>query len=343
MRVVVTDTVMRDDAAAERLASAVLDARGEPLTSRDRPVEVMPVPGLPEVALGDDLASLLAPALRSVGVRDEDVVVVTSKMVAKAEGRLVAADDPTRTVAAETARIVARRGDLVIAETSHGYVCANAGVDASNVDAGTLALLPTDPDGSARRLREELEGRLGVRGLAVVVSDTFGRAWRVGVVNVAIGADGLPSLVDLRGRSDDRGRTLETTEIALADEIAAAGGLVMGKDARIPVAIVRGVDRLGGRPSPASALVRPAADDLFSPRRCRPCTNVGRSVRSARATWRPSRSTTRSAPRARPRRRITPVPGGSRCSRPTRHAAATSRAWHRRGGRTSPATAPRPR
>lgn len=226
-------------------------------------VEIVPVVGVPEIRSGDDLAAAFEPALRTAGVHEHDVVVVTSKVVSKAEGRLVPGDDPAETVSAQTERIVARRGDLVIAQTAHGFVCANAGVDASNVDAGALALLPEDPDGTAGSLRAQLSSRLGVRELAVVITDTFGRAWRTGVVNVAIGSAGLPSLVDLRGRPDDRGRELEATEIALADEVAASSGLVMAKEARTPGAIVRGVDRLGGAPLPASALVRPADEDLF--------------------------------------------------------------------------------
>jgi coenzyme F420-0:L-glutamate ligase/coenzyme F420-1:gamma-L-glutamate ligase len=227
------------------------------------PVDIVPVAGIPEIHSGDDLAAAIEPGLREAGVDEGDVVVVTSKIVSKAEGRLVPDHDRDDTIAAQTTRVVARRGDLMIAETSHGFVCANAGVDASNVDAGSLALLPEDPDGSARALRDRLSSRLGVDELAVVITDTFGRAWRTGVVNVAIGSAGLPSLVDLRGRPDDRGRELESTEIALADEVAAASGLVMAKDARTPVAIVRGVDRLGGEPQPASALIRPADEDLF--------------------------------------------------------------------------------
>ena len=226
-------------------------------------IEVIPVHDVPEVRPGDDLASLLEPGLRAAGAREGDVVTVTSKIVSKAEGRIVAGVDRADAVAAETVRVVARRGDLVIAETAHGFVCANAGVDASNVDAGSLALLPADPDASARALRAELSSRLDIVDLAVVVTDTFGRAWRVGVVNVAIGCAGMPANVDLRGRLDDRGRVLEATEIALADEVAAASGLVMAKDAGIPAAIVRGVDRLGASDSTARSLVRGIGDDLF--------------------------------------------------------------------------------
>lgn len=227
------------------------------------PVTVLPVEGVPEVRPGDDLAAVLDAPLRKAGLLGGDVVVVTSKVVSKAEGRIVHGIDRTDAVSAETVRVVARRGDLVIAETAHGFVCANAGVDASNVDAGSLALLPEDPDVSAARLRARLSASLDVRDLAVVVTDTFGRAWRTGVVNVAIGCDGLPAVVDLRGRADDRGRELEATEVALADEVAAASGLVIAKDARIPAAIVRGVDRLGGPDRQALDLVRPADEDLF--------------------------------------------------------------------------------
>ncbi|HVF06968.1 MAG TPA: coenzyme F420-0:L-glutamate ligase, partial [Actinomycetota bacterium] len=224
---------------------------------------MIPVGEIAEVRAGDDLGVLLASALTSAGLRDGDVVAVTSKIVSKAEGRVVPGEGRSEAVVHETARVLARRGDLVIAETSHGFVCANAGVDASNVDAGTIALLPVDPDASARTLREHLQRELGLADLGVVITDTFGRAWRTGVVNVAIGCAGLPALVDLRGRPDDRGRPLEATEVALADEVAAASGLVMAKDARVPTAIVRGVDRLGGADGRARALVRLPADDLF--------------------------------------------------------------------------------
>ncbi|MGH2631191.1 MAG: coenzyme F420-0:L-glutamate ligase [Actinomycetota bacterium] len=228
-----------------------------------RRVEVLAAEGLPEVRAGDDLPALLVDAVRDLGVRDGDVVVVTSKIVSKAEGRLVPGDDRAAAVDAETARVVARRGDLVIAETRHGFVCANAGVDASNLDAGTLALLPDDPDGTSRLVRDRLVSELRVDRLGVVITDTFGRAWRTGVVNVAIGCAGLPAAVDLRGHADDRGRRLEATVVALADEVAAAAGLVMAKDARVPVALVRGVQRLGAPDRPARDLVRPADEDLF--------------------------------------------------------------------------------
>ncbi|MEX2406972.1 MAG: coenzyme F420-0:L-glutamate ligase [Actinomycetota bacterium] len=225
-------------------------------------IEVLPVEGLPEVRPGDDLADLLAPALSEIGVRDEDVVTVTQKVVSKAEGRVVPEGAGRADwVERETVRVVARRDDLVIAETRHGFVCANAGVDASNVEAGFLSLLPEDPDGSAERLRTALSERLGSE-LAVVITDTFGRPWRQGLVNVAIGCSGLPALVDLRGTFDARGRELEATIVALADEVAAASGLVMAKAAGVPAAVVRGV----GLEAPAGSardLVRPREDDLF--------------------------------------------------------------------------------
>jgi coenzyme F420-0:L-glutamate ligase/coenzyme F420-1:gamma-L-glutamate ligase len=231
-------------------------------------VQIDPVPGIPEVHPGDDLPALLIAALSAAGMdlRDGDILAVTQKVISKAEGRVVAeADGPGRAgwVARETVRVVARRGDLVISETRHGFVCANAGVDASNVPEGLLTLLPEHPDASAERVREALARWAGTR-VAVVVTDTFGRPWRDGLTNVAIGAAGLPSVVDLRGRADAAGRVLEATVIALADEVAAASGLVMGKSDGVPAARIRGVEVPDWAPvAGASALVRNAADDLF--------------------------------------------------------------------------------
>ena len=225
-------------------------------------IEVFPLEGLPEVRAQDDLAILLSDPLGSMGVRDGDVVAVTQKIVSKSEGRVVPQGDGREAwVERETERVVARRGDLVIAETRHGFVCANAGVDASNVEAGFLSLLPEDPDGSAERLREALTKRLGVE-VAVVITDTFGRAWRRGVVNVSIGCAGIPALVDLRGTADHHGRELEATVVALADEVAAASGLAMGKASRVPAALVRGV-AFDAATVPISELVRPPEEDLF--------------------------------------------------------------------------------
>ncbi len=230
-------------------------------------VRVVPVRGLPEVRPGDVLADLIAGACGD-DLADGDVVVVTQKVVSKAEGRLVAVDpdDPRShkpVVEAEAVRVLRRRGELLITETAHGFVCANAGVDRSNVDDGWVALLPRDPDRSARRIRDGLRARTG-RQVAVVVSDTFGRAWRRGVTDVALGVAGVAAVVDLRGTPDDRGRELAVTEVAVADELAAAADLVMGKASRVPVAIVRGVDAAWLREGSVQAeIVRPPAEDLF--------------------------------------------------------------------------------
>ncbi len=229
-------------------------------------VEIIPIPAIPEIGPGDDLAAILGRALADerMQLRDGDVVVVTQKVVSKAEGRIVP-EEPggkARWVAQETRRVVARRGDLVIAETRHGLVCANAGVDTSNVADGYLTLLPEDPDASAEGIRAALSSWSGV-DVAVVITDTFGRPWRQGLVNVAIGSAGFPALVDLRGTKDAVGRILEATVEAMADEVAAASGLVMGKAEGIPAAVVRGVKAEGLPPLPASALVRPAEEDMF--------------------------------------------------------------------------------
>jgi coenzyme F420-0:L-glutamate ligase/coenzyme F420-1:gamma-L-glutamate ligase len=185
-------------------------------------VQLIPIHGVPEVRPGDDLAAVLEPRLRAAAIRDGDALAVTQKIVSKAEGRLVPDGERAAWIERETVDVVARRGDLVIARTRHGFVCANAGVDASNVPAGLLSLLPEDPDASAERLSKELGASLGLEHLPVVVTDTFGRPWREGVVDVAIGCAGLAPLLDLRGSADDRGRALETTVVALA--VAGAGG-----------------------------------------------------------------------------------------------------------------------
>lgn len=249
---------------------------------------VVPVTGVGEIRPGDRLDEVLAAALGaggggagdggsgdggagdggSGGLRNGDVLVVTQKVVSKAEGRLVAVDhqDPeakVRLVEAEAVRVLRRRGDLRITETAHGFICANAGVDLSNVAEGTAALLPVDPDRSARRLRAGLRRRLGVV-VGVVVSDTFGRAWRQGVTDVAIGCAGVAGVVDLRGTTDAGGRELVATEVCVADELAAAAELVMGKDRAIPAAVVRGVPARWLRDgSVEGEIVRRAGDDLF--------------------------------------------------------------------------------
>ncbi len=221
-------------------------------------LEVLPIPGLPEVGPGDDLADLLD----RVDIRDDDVVVVTQKVISKQEGRIVPTSDRDAAIAAETVRVVAARDDLVIAETRHGFVCANAGVDASNVADGLLTLLPDDPDASAARLRRALVDRRSLERLGVVITDTFGRPWRDGLVDVAIGVAGMPAIVDLRGTPDHGGRLLDATVVALADQVAAAAGAVMGKAERIPAAVVRGL-AWNGDDGTAHDLVRPAELDLF--------------------------------------------------------------------------------
>ncbi len=228
-------------------------------------IELIPLEGLPEIEPGDDLAALLEPSLAANAARDGDVVAITQKVVSKAEGRVVPAEDRAAWIERESVGVVARRGDLIITRTRHGFVCANAGVDASNVRKGFLTLLPEDPDASAERLQKELSARLRLARLGVVITDTFGRPWREGVLDVAIGCAGLPALRDLRGTVDDRGQALETTVVAFADAVAAASGLVMTKTARVPAALVRGLDASAGDapPGPARALVRRPEDDLF--------------------------------------------------------------------------------
>ncbi|HEY6318804.1 MAG TPA: coenzyme F420-0:L-glutamate ligase, partial [Acidimicrobiia bacterium] len=216
-----------------------------------------------------ELAVLIQVAAEEQGTPlvDRDCVVVTQKVVSKAEGRLVAldADDRDarrRLVDAESVRVLRRRGDLIISETPHGFVCANAGVDLSNVEDGVAALLPVDADRSARHIRDALRARAGIDA-AVIVSDTFGRAWRHGLTDVAIGVAGVAAVVDLRGETDSLGRELQVTEVAVADEIAGAAELVMGKAARIAAAIVRGLDPAWRRDGSARELVRAPHDDLF--------------------------------------------------------------------------------
>ncbi len=233
-------------------------------------LEILGVEGIGEIRPGDDLAGTIADAAvgSGVGLHDGDVVVVTQKVVSKAEGRLVPVDatDPQghrAVVEAETVRALRRRGDLVISETRHGFVCANAGVDLSNVDEGWAALLPEDSDRSARRIRDGLRARGGVE-VAVIVSDTFGRTWRRGLTDVAIGCAGIAAVVDLRGSEDDRGRELHVTEVAVVDELAGAAELVMGKASGVPVAVVRGVDPAWFRRGDVrTEIVRPPAEDLF--------------------------------------------------------------------------------
>jgi len=228
------------------------------------------VEGIGEIRPGDPLGEIIADAcaVDPNGPLDSgDVLVVTQKVVSKAEGRLVEVDphDPRShkaVVEEEAVRILRRRGDLVICETRHGFVCANSGVDLSNVESGTAALLPLDSDRSARRIRDVIRARLGVE-VGVIVSDTFGRPWRMGLTDVAIGVAGIAAVVDLRGTPDALGRTMQVTEVAVADELASAAELVMGKSSGIPVAVIRGADPSWFRDASVGELIRPASEDLF--------------------------------------------------------------------------------
>jgi coenzyme F420-0:L-glutamate ligase/coenzyme F420-1:gamma-L-glutamate ligase len=243
-------------------------------------VEIIPLEGLPELEESDDLGLLIhAAAARAGGLRERDVVVVAQKAVSKVEGRVVRLADvepspravelageggdprQVEVILRESRAVVRSRPPLLIAETRHGFVCASAGVDASNAPAdGTVVMLPVDPDDSARRLRTRLLGLSGT-DVGVIVSDSFGRAWRQGTTDVALGVAGLSPLRDLRGTTDARGRELQTTLIAVADEIAGAAELVLGKARQVPAAIVRGIDARGD--GSAAELVMPRERDLF--------------------------------------------------------------------------------
>lgn len=228
-------------------------------------LRVLPVTGLPEIVEGDNLAELIAERSE---LQDGDVVVVTQKVVSKAEGRLVALDPDDaeakmRLVESESVRIVRRRGELIISETTHGFICANAGIDLSNVAEGFAALLPIDPDRSARWIRDALRARVGVE-VGVIVSDTFGRPWRNGLSDVAIGVAGVAAVIDLRGTFDAQGRELQATQVCIADELAGAAELVMGKASGVAAAVVRGVPADWLKESSVkSEIVRSKSDDLF--------------------------------------------------------------------------------
>ena len=247
-----------------------------------KPIEIFPVVGLPEIKPGDDVARLIAEALvaQDVRIQPGDVLVVAQKIVSKAEGRIVLLDsiEPSERalswakawdkdaravelVLRESKRIVRMERGIIISETQHGFVCANAGIDLSNAPDGTAILLPVDPDASARALKEKLDATLHT-DMEVIISDTFGRPWREGLVNVALGVAGLAPLIDYRGEKDSSGKLLQATIIAFADEIASAAELVMGKSDRIPVAIVRGV-QAPSRDGSGRDLIRPPEKDLF--------------------------------------------------------------------------------
>jgi coenzyme F420-0:L-glutamate ligase/coenzyme F420-1:gamma-L-glutamate ligase len=229
-------------------------------------IELIAVHGIGEIKAGDVLSEVIVNACDDL--RDGDVLVVTQKIVSKAEGRMVKVDaeDPLshkKIVEQESVRIVRRRGDLIISETAHGFVCANAGIDLSNVERGWAALLPVDSDRSARKIRDGIRARRSV-SVGVIISDTFGRPWRDGLTDVAIGCAGVAAVVDLRGTEDSLGRELQVTKVCVADEIAGAAELVMGKADGVPVAIVRGVDPSWLREgSGHDEVIRAPADDLF--------------------------------------------------------------------------------
>jgi len=228
------------------------------------------VEGIGEIVPGQQLGDIIVEACSTEPngpLRDNDVLIVTQKIVSKAEGRLVPIDpdDPLShkvLVEQEAARIVRRRGDLIITETKHGFVCANSGIDLSNVERGYAALLPLDSDRSARRIRDIVRAKLGVT-VGVIVSDTFGRPWRKGLTDVAIGVAGIAGVLDLRGTEDALGIVMQVTEVAIADELASTGELVMGKSNGVPVAVIRGADPAWFRDSSMDEIVRPPSEDLF--------------------------------------------------------------------------------
>ena len=246
------------------------------------PVEIHPLHGLPEFKPRDDVAGAIAAAVRAQGMRvlEGDIFVVAQKIVSKSEGRIALLDEVmpserardwadawgkdarvVELVLRESARIVRMERGVIISETRHGFVCANAGIDVSNADEGTAVLLPDDPDASARALQMRLSDAFAAT-IGVIVSDTFGRAWREGLVNVALGVAGLVPLLDYRGLTDANGKPLQATVIAIADELASAAELVMGKSDRIPVAIIRGAN-VASRSGSGRDLIRPAEKDLF--------------------------------------------------------------------------------
>lgn len=228
------------------------------------------IDGIGEIVSGDQLGDIIVEACRNEPngpLQDNDVVVVTQKIVSKAEGRLVPIDPDNplghkQLVEDEAVRIVRRRGDLIITETKHGFVCANSGIDLSNIEHGYAALLPIDSDRSARRIRDIIAASLNI-SVGIIVSDTFGRPWRKGLTDVAIGVAGIAGVVDLRGTPDSLGRIMQVTEVAVADELAGAAEMVMGKSSGIPVAIIRGADAAWFRDSSVNEIVRPAQEDLF--------------------------------------------------------------------------------
>ena len=228
-------------------------------------LEIIPIEGLPEIFPGDDLIEIIG---QDGQVASGDILVITQKIISKAENQIVKVDpeDPLShkpLVEEESVRILRRRGDLIISETKHGFVCANAGIDLSNVERGQAALLPEDSDRSARRIRDGLKGKFNLN-VGVIISDTFGRPWRRGLTDVAIGSSGVLPILDLRGSPDAFGREMQVTEVALVDELSSAAELVMGKSSGIPVAIIRGADESWfGLGSVKDQIIRDPKDDLF--------------------------------------------------------------------------------
>jgi coenzyme F420-0:L-glutamate ligase / coenzyme F420-1:gamma-L-glutamate ligase len=226
-----------------------------------RELRVVPVEHVPEVVAGDDVGLLIVDAVGPEGLEDGDVVVVTQKVISKAEERILPESQREAALMQESSRVLRRTEGTVIVQTHHGFVCANAGIDVSNVEGDRITLLPIDPDASARRIRSRIK-HLCDRDVGVVISDTFGRAWRLGQTDVAIGVAGIEPFLDYRGTTDVQGRELTATRIAVADELAGAAELVMGKADRVCAAIVRGVRVNFGRGS-AAEIVRPVSEDLF--------------------------------------------------------------------------------
>lgn len=234
-------------------------------------LHIFPLIGIPEIVDGEDLAATIIDAAGH-DLREGDILTVTSKIVSKAEGRSVKAQDREEAISNETVRIIASReqpgGVTRIVENRLGIIAAAAGVDNSNVPAGTVLLLPKDPDHSAQQIRTAIHERIGL-SVGVIVTDTLGRAWRIGQTDAAIGIAGIPATLDLRGQHDDHGQRMDATVIAVADEIAAAAELVKGKTKGCPVAVVRGMSELVSDSVPesqrsAAALIRPRDQDMFS-------------------------------------------------------------------------------
>ena len=228
-------------------------------------LEIIPLEGIPEISPGDDIVKIIA---HTGEVLSGDILVVTQKIISKAENQMVEIDPNNPLshkplVENESVRVLRRRGDLIISQTKHGFVCANAGIDLSNVERGQAALLPDDSDRSARGIRDGLLGRFDL-DVGIIISDTFGRPWRRGLTDVAIGSAGVLPILDLRGSPDAFGREMQVTEVALVDELASAAELVMGKSAGIPIAIIRGADKTWfGSGSVQEQIVRDPKDDLF--------------------------------------------------------------------------------